>query len=302
MRKKILITGGTGHIGKKLAQYLYDQGHDIFILSRKPRNEGVFKYYTWNVENEYIDEEALNVDYIIHLAAEGLGDKRWTAKRKVEIVESRIKTTQLLLKYLKKMKGPKPSYIGASAIGIYGNNDILLLSETETSNDEKSFLVTTTRKWEKAHNELEAFVQNWCLLRIGIVFSKNQGALKSILMPFNFRIGNYFGDGHHAMSWIHINDLCRIFNFVIENNINGIYNAVAPNYVTGKELIKTIATVKTGPFLCFGVPEFILKLIFGEMSEVILTSTTVSAEKLVSENFTYEYPEITAAIKDLLKH
>jgi uncharacterized protein (TIGR01777 family) len=301
MSHKILITGGTGLIGATLTQLLVGQGHDVRVLSRSKKEGGNVKYFQWDISKKYIEEGALDVDYIIHLAGAGIADKKWTNSRKLAIINSRVESTRLLKQELQKMKGPKPGYIGASAIGIYGNSDNHALTEEEASNDRDDFLVDVVQKWEEAHLSLKDVVNTHAIVRIGIVLSTDGGALKPMLIPFMFRVGNYFGDGSQVFSWIHIDDLCQVFSFIIENEISGIYNGVAPNAVNGKELVSAIAKVKSGPFLQFGVPEFALKLVFGEMSQAILASTWVSSNRLEEQKFAFKFPQIQSAIADLLK-
>ncbi|GLR18623.1 TIGR01777 family oxidoreductase [Portibacter lacus] len=300
MSKKILITGGTGLIGKSLSTLLLSHGHEVSVLSRSKKSDGSIQFFEWDIEKGYIEEGALDVDFVIHLAGAGVADKRWTDDRKKAILESRLQSTALLKKELSKIKGKRPGYIGASAIGIYGNQDDHALSEEEVSQDRSDFLVDVVHQWEEAHRSLQSEVSSLAIIRIGIVLSTEGGALKPMLIPFNFRMGNYFGDGSQVFSWIHINDLCRIFTFIIEHSLDGVYNGVAPHPVNGKELVRSIAESKPGPFVQFGVPEFMLKLIFGEMSEAILMSSKVSADKILDQKFHFEFDEINPAIKNLL--
>lgn len=302
MAKNVLITGGTGLIGNVLTDLFLRNGYHVNVLSRSKRKDDRVNYYVWDLDKDYIEEGALDVDCVIHLAGAGIADQRWTEKRKKIIIDSRVKSTALLEKYLSKKTGPKPSYIGASAIGIYGAQDDHPVTEDEVETDRSQFLVDVTHRWEEAHRKLEPWVNNFSLIRIGIVLSTEGGALKPMLIPFNFRMGNYFGKGDQMMSWIHINDLASMIFYIAEHKISGTYNGVAPSPVSGKELVATIASLKPGPYLQFGAPEFILKLVFGEMSQAILMSTNVSANKIQSKAFTFEYNNIKEAISDLLRH
>lgn len=300
MSKKVLITGGTGLLGIAISDLLHLQGHEVYILTRSKKSDPKYKYFGWDIQEGYIEEGALEVDYIIHLAGAGIADKLWTQKRRKEILDSRIESTRLILKYLKKLEGPKPSYIGASAIGIYGHHTDFPIKEEDSLGDESLFLTDVTLQWEAVQRELVDFVANWSLIRIGIVLSKDGGALKAMLIPFKFRLANYFGNGQQIMSWIHIDDLARAFLHIAEQRLTGIYNAVAPYPTTGKELINAISNKKKGPFLKFGVPEFVMKLLLGEMSQTILTSTSVSAEKMLKHDFKFNYNKINQAIADLI--
>jgi uncharacterized protein (TIGR01777 family) len=300
MSHKILITGGTGLIGKTLTELLLEKGHDVRVLSRSKKEGGKVKYFQWDIAKKYIEEGALEVDSIIHLAGAGVADQRWTDKRKKMIIDSRVQSTQLLRNELKKMKGRKPNYIGASAIGIYGNSDDHALMEAEVSQDRGDFLVDVVHKWEAAHQSMKDVVNALAIVRIGIVLSTEGGALKPMLIPFMFRVGNYFGNGSQVFSWIHIDDLCRLFVHIVEQGLSGTFNGVAPHPVNGRELVEAIAKAKSGPFLKFGAPEFALKLVFGEMSEAILMSTWASAQSILAQNFKFDYEEIQPAINELL--
>lgn len=300
MTKKILISGGSGLIGSAIADQLLIQGHDVRILSRSKRTNSQYKYFQWDIDNNYIEEGALDVDWIIHLAGAGIADKRWSDQRKKQILDSRIKSTLLIKEKLKHYKGVKPSYIGASAIGIYGDIVDHPAAEQEVPDDDENFLVEVTKKWEEAHQTLSEVVEHFNIVRIGIVLSTKSGALKSILLPFLFRLGNYFGKGDQIMSWIHVDDLASIFIHLINKPESGIYNAVAPHPITGKFLINLIAEIKKGPFLKFGIPEFLLRLLFGEMSVTILSSTNVSAQKILSDGFDFRYSKPKEALIDLI--
>jgi len=300
MSKKILIAGGTGLIGKELSAFLHAQGHEVRILSRKKRDHPRYAFFKWDLEKDFIEEGALDVDCIIHLAGEGIAGKRWTVNQKKKIIDSRVKSIDLLRRKLSELGGSKPAYIGASAIGIYGESDEHALSESEVSDSEDSFIVEVTRKWEEAHHSIKPFVGQWALLRIGIVLSPKGGALKPMLVPFLFRIGNYFGNGSQIFSWIHVQEVCRIAGFLLDNNLSGIFNTVGPNPVNGRQLINAIAQVKGGPFIKFGAPRFVLKLIFGEMSEAILMSTWASADALLAKGYEFNFPTIAGALEDLL--
>lgn len=298
MSRSVLITGGTGLIGRHLSQMLVENGYKVHILSRSKRNHPDYKFFIWDIDKGYIEEGALDVDYIIHLAGAGIADKRWSDKRKKLILDSRIKSTDLLASEIAKLD-KKPHYIGASAIGIYGNIDDHSCKEEDASRED-IFLVEVTRKWEDAHQEIKQLVPSWSMVRIGIVLSPEGGALQKLLIPYTFRMGNYFGKGDQVMSWIHIEDQCRLFLHLIEHNLSGIYNAVSPSPVTSKKLVQTIAAVKPGPYLLFGIPTFILKWIFGEMAQTILSSTKVSADKISDSGFSFHYPEVKSALSNML--
>lgn len=300
MSKKVLITGGTGLLGKELSNLLYSKGYEVSILSRSNKTDGKFQYYKWDIKNRFIEEGALDVDVIIHLAGAGIADQRWSPKRKKIILDSRIKSTALLESKIRELKGPKPMYIGASAIGIYGAQDQFPVTESDISEERDQFLVDVTHEWENAHEKIRAIVEHWAVIRIGIVLSTEGGALKPLLIPFLFRMGSYFGKGNQIMSWIHIADVARMIEYIVDKRISGTFNSVAPHPVSGKELVRTIAKVKKGPYILLGVPAFFLKIVFGEMSQAILMSTKVSSDNILSQGFTFRYGKIKEAIENLL--
>ncbi|WP_235297562.1 TIGR01777 family oxidoreductase [Portibacter marinus] len=299
MAKKILITGGTGLIGIELRELLRLQGHDVRILSRSKKDHPHFKFFHWDVEKDELEDGALDVDIIVHLAGAGIADERWTDQRKRIIIDSRVETTRFLERKIRESSF-RPGYIGASAIGIYGNQDEHAVTEDEVSADMDNFLVKVCHLWEDSHRHLEEVVGQWAIVRIGIVLSPNGGVLNKLLLPMKARTANYFGDGSQVFSWIHIKELCRIFSFLIENQVSGIYNGVAPNPVNGKEMIDALTNVKSGPYLKFGVPEKAIEVMFGEMSTAILASTKVSSEKIQEKGFKFEFEKVRGALEDLV--
>ncbi|MEQ1800154.1 MAG: TIGR01777 family oxidoreductase, partial [Lacibacter sp.] len=234
----ICITGGTGLIGTALSQYLSAKGHAIIILSRtaKPSSAKGISYAAWNVEVGTIDREAIaSSDYIIHLAGAGVADKRWTKKRKAEITNSRAHGGQLLVKALTEIPNNVKAVICSSAIGWYGPDNGKPFVETDPVNND--FLGETCRVWEEATEPVKQLGKRLVKLRTGIVLSNNGGALKEFKNPLRFGLATILGSGKQMISWIHVDDLCRMYEEAIQNEqLNGIYNAVAPNPVTNKDL------------------------------------------------------------------
>jgi uncharacterized protein (TIGR01777 family) len=248
-----------------------------------------------------LDENCFqDVDVIIHLAGAGIADKKWTVERKKELIESRIKSTQLLFEYLKLMKNKPKTIVCSSAIGIYKNqNDHLLNEESETGSD---FLADLTFQWEQAVNKFETIGIRVVKLRIGIVLSKDGGYLKSIAAPIKLGLAAALGTGKMITSWIHISDLANLFLYAAVNEkMQGVFNAVAPNPVTNFEMTKQIAKTLNKPFFLPNVPAFILKLVFGEMSSVILMSQNISSKKTEEIGFKFEYLNVTDALKNIYK-
>ncbi len=301
MLGRVLIVGGSGLIGNRLTELLKQEGFEVSWMSRSKSNrKGVISYY-WNPEKKEIDDIAVrNADYIINLAGAGIADKLWSKSRKKLIINSRILPNELLIDTLKNSNNKLKGYFSASAIGFYGDRGNQILNEFEQLG--KGFLAESTIAWENSIIKARSINVRWAAFRIGIVLSKSGGALPKLLTPFLFRIGGYFGSGKQWYSWIHIDDVCRVFIEAIQNeNINGFYNATAPNPLTNLELTKAIGKEKGGFFLFLPIPAFLLKLFMGEMSSVILNSTRVSCEKIIETGFKFKFPEITEALHDVLK-
>jgi uncharacterized protein len=299
--RTVLIAGGTGLVGTRLSEILRDRGYKVIHLSRRQNLEAEFPAYAWNVEKGTIDENALSqADYIINLAGAGIADKRWTTSRKKLIIESRTQSTALLGRFIKEKALKIKAYLSASAIGFYGNrqDDIM----TEESSVGNGFLVESTIEWEKYVNEISSLGIRTIALRIGIVLTTKGGALEKMLISFWFRMGVYFGSGKQWFSWIHIEDVCNMFVWAIENEkIEGTYNAVAPNPLTNYELTEAISTAKGGGYLMLPTPAFALRMVMGEMADVVLNSTRVSAQKIENQGFRFQFREILPALRDLFK-
>ena len=306
----VLITGGTGLIGKNLTKHLTSKGYEIIIVSRKPAHasdDPKISFANWNVEEQKIDSDAIaKADYIINLAGAGVMDKKWSEKYKKEIVESRTKSSELLINALQKNTNHVKAIINSSAIGWYGGDTKPLLHANgfiETDPADKTFLGETCRLWEESVEPVTKLNKRLVKLRTGIVLSNDGGAFTEFKRSLSFGIAAILGIGKQMISWIHKDDLCRLYIYAIENeNLSGSYNAVAPLPVSNKTLILKLAKRIRGQFyIPIHVPQFLLKLILGERSIEILKSATVSCEKIKATGFTFLYPSIDAALKELCK-
>ena len=295
-----LLAGGTGFIGTRLAEMLRQQGHVVRLLTRHPRGAGQF---TWNVETGEIDREALEgVDYVINLAGAGIADKRWTAARKREIVDSRVKSTRLLADAIRHSAQLPKAWVSASAIGYYGNSGEQRMQESDAPVD-RSFMVECCEQWENATDEIAAMGIRTVKLRVGVVLEMGGGALPEFVKPLRFGLGAYFGNGRAWYSWIHRDDICRAFIWALETeSAEGVFNAVAPTPLRNKPLVKAIARARRKPAIFLPAPSFALRVLFGEMSATILNSNLVAADKIQQAGFTFQYPDADKALEHIFQN
>jgi uncharacterized protein (TIGR01777 family) len=285
-----------------LSKLLKSEGYEVIHLSRKENLQAKFPAYKWDLKAKTIDERALEkADFIINLAGAGIADARWTDARKKLIIDSRVNSTLLLRDYIQKGIANPKAYISASAIGYYGDTKENEVDETAAPSPGE-FLSDSTVLWEKSIDKVAETNTRTVTMRIGIVFSTKGGALEKMLISFNFLQGAYFGDGQMWTSWVHIEDLCRMFQLAMENPaMQGVYNAAAPNPARNKEIIEGIKEAKNSWAVLIPVPAAGLKLLMGEMSQAVLRGTKVSVEKIKKAGFTFNFPELVPALKDILK-
>lgn len=304
----VLISGGSGLVGANLTRHLTERGYEVIILSRdknKSSKDSRITYSYWNIEKKIIDIEVIKkADHIIHLAGAGVMDKKWTAEYKKIILNSRTKTAELLINCLKENNHNVKSFVSASAIGWYGEDAKPIIRKEgfiETDPVTNDFLGETCLLWEASSETVAALGIRSVKLRTGIALSKDGGAFKEFKTPLRFGVAAILGNGKQIISWIHIDDLCRMYCEAIENNyLHGSYNAVAPAPVSQKSLTLTLANKLRNKFYTpIHIPIFILKLFFGKRSVEILKSATVSDKKIKSAGFTFLYPTIEAAVDEL---
>ena len=299
----VLITGATGLVGQELVNLLLQNGHNVHYLSTsksKLVTNTNYKGFYWNPKNAEIDTNALtDVEVIIHLAGANVA-KKWTTAYKEEIIESRVLSTQLLYQTLQKNSHQVKQIISASAVGIYPDSLTDIYHETDLDID-VSFLGNVVKQWENEVSQLEKLEIIVSKIRIGIVLAKNGGALQEMAKPIQYGVGAAFGSGEQYQSWIHVQDLVVIFQFVMENQLAGVYNGVAPYPVTNSELTKAIAKTLGKPLFLPNIPKFVMKLILGEMHQILFSSQHVSCRKLLDENFQFKFASLDKALNDLLK-
>ena len=303
---KVLVTGATGLIGENLCKELIMNGLEPIVLSRRKGKLTKYRTFEWDLQKEYIEESLFEekIDAIIHLAGAGIADKRWTKARKKTIIDSRVNGVKLLGKYIAKMpKENRPKhFISAAAIGIYGNAGTEWVDENSPINkDSDEFLVVSCVAWEAAAAICTDLGMRTALLRIGIVLAKEGGALAKMLPSYKMRVGAYFGNGQQYYSWVHWDDICQMFLFLLENkDLTGVFNGVSPNPVKNKDFASTIATALGHKALLLPVPEFALKLGMGEMAAIVTDSVRVAPKRLVESGYKFKYPTLEPALKEIL--
>ncbi len=291
-KKKVVIAGGSGTIGIKLAEELVRRNFAVAVLTRNPAKIKKIDAIYWNPDKNEIEAEKISgADFIVNLAGANIADKRWTRKRKREILESRVNSARVLFELFKKIKQKPQAYVSASAVGYYGaktTNKVF----AERDKNGGDFLAKVCRQWEKAAAEFEKINVRTVIFRIGVVFAKSGGAFPKLTQLLKFKVINAVGTGKQIFPWIYIYDLVEMFVFAIENSkLRGVYNAVAPAPITFNDLANKIAKA-SGAFRLPNVPSLPVKLALGEMSDIILEGSAVSPEKIVQTGFNFKYPEI----------
>lgn len=296
----ILITGGSGLVGKALTQKLQAKGHSVAWLTRHQNNITI-NHFFWNIDSMEIDLNAIEwADVIIHLAGASIAQKRWDKSYKKEIYSSRINSTKLLISGIKKAHTPPQTLICASATGFYGSYENHEGEYIEENPAGKDFLATLTKDWEHEIFSVNTTIRTTAL-RIGIVLSKNGGAFKQIIQPIKYYVGAPLASGQQTMSWIHLDDLTKMFLFIIENeSISGVINAVSPLPVSNKEMTTQIAKHIKRPILLPHVPVFILSIVLGEFAQFATKGVRVSSKKIENLGFKFKYPSLSEALKELI--
>ena len=298
--KNILITGGTGLIGSRLTSLLAENGYNVSILTRKPRGNGTYKEFKWDIDTDYVDSEAIeNADYIIHLAGAGIADKRWSNERKKELYHSRIGTANLLYRKCSELDRYPQAFISASGINIYGLDSGEAVQWEDQPELGSDFIAELCKDWESAAAQFADMGTRVVCLRTPMVLAREGGALPKMSLPVKWGLGAPLGSGKQIISWIHIEDLCRLYLFAIENSILGAFNASASQTLTNREFMARLAKSLSRPYFMPVVPAFLLKGFLGEMAGLVLGGNNASNEKILGEGFEFTFPGINSALENL---
>lgn len=303
MMQTVLITGGTGMIGKELCRFLQEEGLQVIILTRRKQNSGEIDgvlYKNWNPENNKMDVEALSqADHIIHLAGENIGHGRWTAEKRKKIMNSRVRGTQFLAEQLDRISHKPETIISASAIGYYRSGGDKLLNETDAPSSD--FLGEVCKVWEAEAQRLLKLGKRGVILRTGMVLSSQDGILPFLVRPLKWGIALIPGNGQQSVSWIHLGDLVRLYaTAMVNKNYSGIYNAVSPFPVMYHQFMTRLAQqLKGNNYLSFHIPLYLLKLFMREKGSALIKSDKVSAEKILRAGFEFSFPTIENALENI---
>jgi uncharacterized protein (TIGR01777 family) len=292
----VLITGGSGMIGKAVAAHLISKGYSVrFLLRDKHKTNGSSTFY-WNYQSEEIDENAFdNVDYVINLAGATI-NQRWTFKHKQEIYDSRIMSTNFLFNHIKKNRIKIKKFISVSATGYYGDTTAEKLNENSPSGND--FLAMVCRDWENSAKQFNDIKTPVCILRLGVVMSVKGGFVKGISNLIKKYLGVHLGSGKQFVSWIALSDLCNLFTHTIEKNLVGTYNATASNPMTMEQIDNAIAKFYHRKIWLPNISAKLLKMVLGEMSSMILSSCRTSNEKIKTTGFVFQYEEFDKILNE----
>jgi uncharacterized protein (TIGR01777 family) len=301
--KTVLITGGSGMVGKRLSELLVGKGYKVIWLSRERYVKAHIPRYRWDYRKGEIDTEAVQqADVIVHLAGTNIGDSSWTRLRKQKIVESRVQTAKLLLETVRGFDKKPEAFISASAIGFYGQETGEKIFTEEDNPESSDFLSRTCRKWEaeafRFRDELNVRV---AVLRTAFVISKESEAFAKMALFTRFGLGMRMGSGKQYLNWIHLDDLCLLYLKAVEDiSMQGAYNAVAPESVTNAGFMKTLAKEMKRPFFMPSLPAFLFRAFTGQAADMLLYGSRISSQKVRDAGYDFVYPTVREAIASSL--
>ena len=297
---KFLVTGGTGFIGKVLVGQFVADGHEVVVITRRPaKHTGSFGEAVKYIGKFSEISSTTVFQAIINLGGEGIGDKRWSKKRKQVLHSSRIELTEHLVKFLARLETRPVVLISGSAIGWYGSQDEKSLTEDSPFHEE--FTHDICQDWEEVAGSVTDLGIRLCIVRLGLVLGRNGGVLKRMLPPFYFGLGGRMGSGKQIMSWVHMDDVIMAISFLVnDTRLRGVFNLTAPQAVSNAEFTKTLGKVISRPTI-FPLPAMLLTVVFGEMGErLLLKGPNVVPQRLLDEGFSFEYPKLDEALSEIL--
>lgn len=300
---KILITGATGLIGSELVKVLLQNQHSVNYLTTskdKIKDKPNYKGFYWNPEEGKIDENCIHgVDVIVHLAGASIS-KRWTNSYKQELIESRVLSAHLLFGLLKKAQHQVQHIVSASGTAIYPDSPTAVYDE-DSHQVENSFLANVVVRWEESIDQFKLLNLKVTKLRTGVVYSKKGGALQEMIKPIKMGVGSGFGSGKQVQTWIHLADIAQLYYFVIQHQTEGIINAVAPQTITNQNLTKLLAQKLHKPLWLPNIPQFVMKLILGDMHILLFNDKNIIPKRALELGFKYQFPTIQEALNDIIK-
>ena len=299
--KTILITGGTGLVGSALTKELLKRGYKVCFLSTRPQAVKNVPAFKWDISQDFMEPEALDgVDIIVHLAGANISEKRWTRKQKKLIYDSRVEGARLILRNVIYGKKKIKAFISSSGVGYYGTftSDKILTEDNPAGDD---FLAYVAENWEKAAWEFYKYGIRVGIIRTGVVLAANGGIIKRLYPLARLGILSPIGSGKQYVPWIHIDNLVRMYIFLIENEISDVFNGVAPDFITFEQFIKGLMQALNKRVIMPNVPALLVKLLFGEMSIIMLYGSRVSADKIIKAGFEFKFPKFSQAIADIVQ-
>jgi uncharacterized protein len=298
----VLITGGSGLVGRYLTSVLLAEGFNVAHLSRETNDSGEVRVYKWNpVKGDLNPEVFEGIDYLIHLSGANIGEKRWTKRRKEEILNSRVESAGLLFRTIAANGINLKAYITASATGYYGSvTSDRIFSEYDAPSED--FLGSVCRLWEESADPFKESGIRTVKIRTAVVLEKNDSALTRLMTPAKYGIVIRLGNGKQYFPWIHIDDLCNIYlKAITDEKMDGAYNAVAPQHVNHNDFVRTMAGVIKMPVFLPPVPSFILRAVMGEMSDIVLKGSRISAEKIIKAGYGFRFGKLDQALTDIVR-